>query len=176
MPRMRKFILKAFLAITSGLSTQTLAEDGVPFETAKAIGRRVAWTPARWRSPARRTIGEPTVCAGRAELPLEPESRKRSHHVECPSHRRRINARLHPHVRNAKRPRAGGQGHPHGAGGLGLRTPQVRWHQRCDDQAGQHGPTSRHQPHRSWEVHGVRHQPRCGPVVQPRPRGPMACF
>ena len=44
MPRMRKFILKAFLAITSGLSTQTLAEDGVPFETAKAIGRRVAWT------------------------------------------------------------------------------------------------------------------------------------
>ena len=44
MPRMQKFILKAFLAITSGLSTQTLAEDGVPFETAKAIGRRVAWT------------------------------------------------------------------------------------------------------------------------------------
>ncbi|MEC7128566.1 MAG: hypothetical protein VXW42_00125, partial [Planctomycetota bacterium] len=41
---MQKFILKAFLAITSGLSTQTLAEDGVPFETAKAIGRRVAWT------------------------------------------------------------------------------------------------------------------------------------
>ena len=44
MPRMQKFILKAFLAITSGLSTQTFAEDGVPFETAKAIGRRVAWT------------------------------------------------------------------------------------------------------------------------------------
>ena len=44
MPRMQKFILKACLAITSGLSTQTLAEDGVPFETAKAIGRRVAWT------------------------------------------------------------------------------------------------------------------------------------
>lgn len=44
MPRMQKFILKACLAITSGLSTQTLAEDGVPFETAKAIGQRVAWT------------------------------------------------------------------------------------------------------------------------------------
>ena len=44
MPRMKKFILKACLAITSGLSTQTLAEDGVPFETAKAIGQRVAWT------------------------------------------------------------------------------------------------------------------------------------
>ncbi len=44
MPRMHNFILKAILGITSGLSTHSMAEDGVPFETAKAIGRRVAWT------------------------------------------------------------------------------------------------------------------------------------
>ena len=44
MPRIHNFTLKAILGITSGLSTHSMAEDGVPFETAKAIGRRVAWT------------------------------------------------------------------------------------------------------------------------------------
>ena len=53
-----------------------------------------------------------------------------------PSHRRRNQRPLHPHVRTRRRPRFGGQGHPHGAGGLGLRTAEVRWHQRRDDQVG----------------------------------------
>ena len=40
MPRMQKFILKAFLAITSGLSTQTLPKMGLRSKP-PAIGRRV---------------------------------------------------------------------------------------------------------------------------------------
>ena len=46
MPRIQDFIRIAILAITTGLSSTAVAGDTVPFETAKAIGRRVAWSAA----------------------------------------------------------------------------------------------------------------------------------
>ena len=147
MPRMQKFILKACLAITSGLSTQTWPRMGFRSKRPKRLddGWHGPCPAARRRSSARRTIGEPTVCAGRAKFPpsLNLQSGRIMWSVQV------TGAESTPdfiHTFEMRR----GQGlaakvTPMVLVGLGselLKFDGTNGH----DQAGQHGPTSRHQP------------------------------